>query len=97
MALAALQLQAADTTDKVFITYSVLPAFTPNASDTVQLKACYSNYSQVDRPWRATNNIISVRQALLHHVELETNSDKRERVQLKPCLCHQCGEWCHAV
>jgi hypothetical protein len=39
----------------------VLPAFTPNASDTVQLKACYSNYSQVDRPWRATNNIISVR------------------------------------
>jgi hypothetical protein len=53
------KLQAADTSDKVFITYSVLPAFTPNASDTVQLKACYSNYSQVDRPWRATNNIIS--------------------------------------
>lgn len=59
--LAALQLQASDESDKVFITYSVLPAFTPNASDTVQLKACYSNYSQVDRPWRATNNIISVR------------------------------------
>lgn len=53
------KLQASDKSDKVFITYSVLPAFTPNASDTVQLKACYSNYSQVDRPWRATNNIIS--------------------------------------
>lgn len=72
MALAALQLQAADETDEVLITYSVLPAFTPNASDTVQLKACYSNYSQVDRPWRATNNVISVRHCLRtvssHHV-----------------------------
>lgn len=46
--------------DTVFITYNLLPGVSPNLTDKIQLKACYSNYSQVDRPWRATNNIISV-------------------------------------
>ena len=29
--------------------------------DFVMIKGCYSNYSVVDRPWRAYNNIITVR------------------------------------
>lgn len=45
--------------DKVNIVYSVMPQFTANLTDSVQLKACYSNYSSVDRPWRKYNDIIA--------------------------------------
>lgn len=68
----ALQIQAENEEDKVFITYSVLPAFEPNATDTVQLKACYSNFSQVDRPWRASNNIIAVRAFCVRSISLRS-------------------------
>jgi len=37
------------------------PQFPANSTpDFVMIKGCYSNYSVVDRPWRAYNNIITV-------------------------------------
>ena len=45
---------------------SALPQFPANNTPAyVQLKACYSNYSIVDRPWRAYNNVITVRNQAL--------------------------------
>jgi hypothetical protein len=53
------QVQAAR--DQVHIEYSVKSGFPANSTpDYITLKACYSNYSSVDRPWRAFNNIISL-------------------------------------
>jgi hypothetical protein len=49
----------ADSDDAVIINYSVFANQTANLTDYVQLKACYSNYSEVDRPWRKFNNVIS--------------------------------------
>jgi hypothetical protein len=45
--------------DSVSMTYTVLPQFDANLTDTVSLKACYSNYSAEDRPWRKYNDNIS--------------------------------------
>jgi hypothetical protein len=42
------------------VSYAVLPQYTVNSTDTVLLKACYSNFSSVDRPWRAANQIIAL-------------------------------------
>jgi len=55
-----LQVQAASA-DEVIINYAVFANQTANMTDKIILKACYSNYSQVDRPWRKFNNIIAVR------------------------------------
>ena len=38
-----------------------------NLTDSVMLKGCYSNFSSVDRPFRAYNNIIAVRTLFPHH------------------------------
>lgn len=53
-------MQAASA-DEVIINYAVFANQTANMTDKIMLKACYSNYSQVDRPWRKFNNIIAVR------------------------------------
>lgn len=42
------------------VSYAVMPQYMPNTSDTVLLKACYSPFSRVNRPWRALNNVIAV-------------------------------------
>ena len=46
--------------DKIIITYAVMSQYSPNTSDTVTLKACYSPFSRVNRPWRNLNNVIAV-------------------------------------
>ena len=44
----------------VQISYNVLQTFPTGANPSITLKACYSNYSQYDRPWRKVNPTISV-------------------------------------
>lgn len=46
--------------DSVVVNWAVLANATANTSDTTLLKACYSPFSRVNRPWRAINNIIAV-------------------------------------
>lgn len=47
--------------DMVHIDYSIKTGFPANSTpDFVMIKGCYSNYSVVDRPWRAYNNIITL-------------------------------------
>lgn len=45
--------------DQVIVNYAVKADYPANTTDTVQLKACYSPFSSVNRPWRAANNIIA--------------------------------------
>jgi len=45
--------------DSVVINYGVMYNATANTSDTTLLKACYSPFSRVNRPWRALNNVIA--------------------------------------
>ena len=42
--------------------------FKANLTDSVMLKACYSNFSSVDRPWRKFNDIISVSMCLVNGI-----------------------------
>lgn len=44
----------------VQISYNVLQTFPSGANPSIQMKACYSNFSQYDRPWRKANPTISV-------------------------------------
>ena len=54
-----------------------LPQFPANSTPAyIQLKACYSNYSIVDRPWRAYNNVISVRHRCGGYIVLCFNLDR---------------------
>ena len=46
--------------DSIIIKYAVMSNYTANMSDTVLLKACYSPFSRVNRPWRVLNNVIAV-------------------------------------
>eukprot|EP00891_Asterochloris_glomerata_P008528 jgi/Astpho2/8528/fgenesh1_pg.00125_%23_32_t len=57
------QLKAADTQDAVKISYNVLQTFPSGANPSIQMKACYSNFSQYDRPWRKANPTISLSKA----------------------------------
>lgn len=46
--------------DSIMVKYAVMSNYTANTSDTVLLKACYSPFSRVNRPWRNLNNVIAV-------------------------------------
>lgn len=52
--------------DSVIINYSVFANQTANLTDFIMLKACYSNFSEVDRPWRKFNNVIAVSHSSQH-------------------------------
>lgn len=45
--------------DSVVVNWAVMANATANTSDTTLLKACYSPFSRVNRPWRALNNVIA--------------------------------------
>lgn len=49
--------------DSIVISYGVMYNATANMSDTTLLKACYSPFSRVNRPWRAINNVIALSKA----------------------------------
>lgn len=45
--------------DSILVKWAVMSNATANTSDTALIKACYSPFSRVNRPWRALNNIIA--------------------------------------
>jgi hypothetical protein len=53
------KLQAGEQDEVVQVSYALRPGFDVNSTAYVQLKACYSPYSQYDRPWRRANPIIA--------------------------------------
>lgn len=86
--------------DSVNVNYAVISTFEANTSDTVLLKACYSPFSRVNRPWRALNNVIAVRFFFL--TLQETPLRMHAGVQhtsmcmclMSPTLSVQCGQQC---
>ena len=54
------KIQAGEQKELVQVSYALKPGFAVNSTAYVQVKACYSPYSQYDRPWRKANPVIAV-------------------------------------